>query len=240
LTRRTFGEASEFSPIWAPDGQKIYFNLERPQFDIYQMPADGSAPEEPVWPGYIEEDSTLTTVSPDGERLAFQTHTTDTGWDLWVAPIAGDRPAEPFRRTPYSEKFATFSPDGRWIAHESDESGQAEIYVQAHPGPAGRVQVSVDGGTEPLWASRSGELFYRNGSKMMAVRIRTGSGIEVDAPSLLFEGDYYRSQINSRSYDVTADGQRLVMIKTPEASAARHVNVVLNWFEELERLVPVN
>ena len=133
--------------------------------------------------------------------------------------------------------MATFSPNGRWLAYLSNESERYEVYVQAFPGPGGRERISIDGATaHPVWSRDGRELFYRNGPQMMAVSIDVERGPMAGKPRLLFEGQY-ESRVLDPSFDVAPDG-RFLMIKTPEELAPRQLNVVLNWFEELERLVP--
>ena len=129
-----------------------------------------------------------------------------------------------------------FSPDGRWLAYVSNESGRFEVYVQAYPGPGGKWPISIEGGNEPLWSRDGRELFYREGNRMMAVAVRTVPTFTTEKPRLLFEGSYVLRP-NVANYDVSLDGQRFLMIKE-EGQAP--INVILNWFEELERLVPTN
>ncbi len=127
-----------------------------------------------------------------------------------------------------------FSPDGRWIAYESNESGQNEIYVRPFPGPGGKWQVSTGAGTFafPRWSRDSRELFYRNGNQMMVVPVRTGESFSAGTPQVLFEGSFWFG------YDVTADGQRFVMIQREEqAAATTQLNFVFNWFDEVRRRV---
>ncbi|MGH9785611.1 MAG: TolB family protein, partial [Terriglobia bacterium] len=132
-----------------------------------------------------------------------------------------------------------FSPDGRFLAYVSDESGRPEIYVQPFPGPGGKWQISTDGGTEPVWG-HNGELFYWNGNRLMAVETKTQPTFSAGIPRLLFERAYEHVAIGTANYDATADGQRFVMVKATdqEAAAPTQINVVLNWFEELKRKVP--
>jgi dipeptidyl aminopeptidase/acylaminoacyl peptidase len=172
--------------------------------------------------------------SPDGQTLAFQEPAPGAGWDLWVFRLS-DHKAQPFLQTRFNEIAPRFSPDGRWLAYASDESGRYEIYVQPYPGPGGKWQISTDGGTEPVWA-HNGELFYRNGDKMMAVETATRSNFSADKPKALFEGHYATYQ-TLPSYDVTPDGQRFLLAK-PSEQGPQEINVVLNWFEELKGRVP--
>ena len=160
--------------------------------------------------------------------------------DIWLLPFDGDRKPSPFFRTPFNERAAQFSPDGRWIAYMSDESGRFEVYVQPYPGPGGKWQVSTDGGEEPVWGRSGRELFYRNGERMMAVDIATQPTFSAGSPKVLFEGQYARNAYFIANYDVAPDGERFLMLKAVEQQeeALSQFNVVLNWFEELKQRVP--
>ena len=177
--------------------------------------------------------------SPDGQLLAFIEVNPTTGYDIWVLRLS-DRKAQPFLRTPFNEAAPRFSPDGRWLAYISDESGRYEIYVQPYPGPGGKWQISTEGGTEPVWNRNGRELFYRSGDKMMAVDIATQPGFAAGKPRMLFEGPYVPTPATSPNYDVSPDGQRFLMLKPSEQAQAAptQINVVLNWFEELKQKVP--
>ncbi len=138
-----------------------------------------------------------------------------------------------------------FSPDGRWLAYESNETGHDEIYLAPFnvTGPGGTKQISVggSGGTEPVWARDGRELFYRNGDKMMAVAIETEPDISVGTPRLLFEGRFLPGPPWARrNYDISPDGQRFLMIQREQDLVPTEIIVVLNWFEELKRLVPTD
>jgi hypothetical protein len=151
-----------------------------------------------------------------------------------------DRKAQPFLQTRFNEQSPQFSPDGRWLAYTSDESGRNEIYVQPYPGPGGKWQISTEGGTEPVWNRNGREFFYRSGDKMMAVDIATQPSFAAGKPRMLFEGKYTPTAATFPYYDVSPDGQRFLMLKPVEsqASAPTQMNVVLNWFEELKQKVP--
>ena len=153
-----------------------------------------------------------------------------------------DRKAEPFLRTPFEEGGARFSPDGRWLAHVSNESGGPEVYVQPYPGPGGKWQISTDGGTEPVWNRNGRELFYRSGNRMMAVETTMQPSFSAGKPRMLFEGPYFTTEFPNMtvSYDVSADGQRFLVVKETDAASrsAAQINVVQNWTEELKRRVP--
>jgi len=140
-----------------------------------------------------------------------------------------------FLATSFNERSPMFSPDGRWLAYESDESGQFEIYVQPYPGAEERWPISTNGGLFPVWSRDGSELFYQQGNQMMVVAIRDEPTFTAEKPRLLFEIPYIGG--GSDSFDVSLDGQRFVMAKQSETSAIQ-IHVVLNWFEELKRLVP--
>jgi serine/threonine-protein kinase len=239
LTRFTFEGSVNQDPAWTPDGTRIAFRSNRePPSRIFWQKADGSGGLERLSAGEYPQISM--SWSPDGQLLAFQENNPKTQKDLWVVR-ASDGKAEPFLRTRFTEGGAHFSPVGHWLAYVSDESGRPEIYVQPYPGPGGKWQISTDGGTEPQWNRNGRELFYRNGDKMMAVETTTQPSFSAGNPHVLFEGRYLARMfpLTTISYDVSADGQRFLMIKeTEQAQSAAQINVVLNWQEELKRRVP--
>jgi serine/threonine-protein kinase len=238
LTRLTFEGNSNVNPVWTRDGKRIAFtsNKEGPQ-NLFWQRADGSGGLERLT--ISEHVNTPSSWSPDGQLLAFWEVNATTGWDIWVLRLS-DRKAQPFLRTPFNESVPRFSPDGRWLAYISNESGRYEIYVQTYPGPGGKWQISTEGGTEPVWNPNGRELFYRSGDKLMAVDIATQPGFSAGKPRVLFEGRYEPTPATFPNYDVSPDGQRFLMLKPSEqeAAAATQINVVLNWFEELKRRVP--
>jgi len=159
-----------------------------------------------------------------------------TGGNLWVRGIDGSDPPRSFRATAAEEQYPTFSPDGRWLAYESDETGRPEVYVEAFPGPGERHQVSADGGSEPLWA-RNGELFYRHDAEMRVVATRRGPRFEFGAATTVYSMAPYRGNEVDRTYDVTADGRRVVTIRSPQATAPRRIEIVTDWLSQLPRLL---
>jgi dipeptidyl aminopeptidase/acylaminoacyl peptidase len=178
--------------------------------------------------------------SPDGKRLAFYERRGGNR-DIWVLDLEENKP-EPFVVSEFNERSPTFSPDGRFIAYVSDASGQDEIYVQPYPGPGTRTVISTAGGYGPVWSRDGKELFYRNGDRMMTVTVETEpqfSRFVASVPAILFEGEFLsdpNAASGSRTYDVSADGQRFLMVEAGETRGELHV--VLNWLEELEARVP--
>jgi hypothetical protein len=146
----------------------------------------------------------------------------------------GDRTPEPFLQTPFNERVPSFSPNGQWLAYQSDKSGRNEIYLSRFPASPGEWQISTEGGTWARWSPNGRELFYRSGDKMMAVDVHLEGEPVLGRPRLLFERTRLRAD-----FDVAPDGQRFVMVDQSESAPPPvRLNLVLNWFNELERLVP--
>jgi serine/threonine-protein kinase len=185
--------------------------------------------------------------SPDGTRLLFfEQRPERLAFDLGILTLQGERRAELVAQTMFSEENADISPDGRWVVSQSDESGRNEIYLRPFPDMnAARHLVSTDGGTRPVWARSGREFFYLAGGQgtatLMAVPIQTSPTLTVGKPIKLFEGAYWAG-LRGRTYDVSPDGQRFLMIKEAgsTADAAPQIIIVENWFEELKQRVPKN
>ena len=239
LSRFTFEGKVNLSAVWSPDGKRVAFQTTKDgQTNIFWQRADGSGGLERL--ANSEFVQVPMSWSPDGQFLAYIEINPTTGYDIWVLRLS-DRKAQPFVRTPFSESAPRFSPDSHWLAYISNESGRYEVYVQPYPGPGGKWQISSEGGTEPVWNPNGRELFYRNGSKMMVVDVAVQPSFAAGKPRLLFEAQQYLpSPATSPNYDVSADGQRFLMLKSSEAgeAALTQINVVQNWFEELKRRVP--
>lgn len=233
------------APIWTPDGQNIcYRSWKAGTMTMWSMPSDRSGPEERLT--MVGARQSAVSVSPDGRYLAFNQMDQDTGSDLWVLPLQGDdRSPQPFVKSKFSEASPKFSPDGQWVAYCSNESGKAEVYVQRWPGPGPKIQLSSEGGTDPLWNRGGHEIFYRNADKMMVVPVSIAGGFQAGKPSLMWEGHYSHGMssscgppgVSSANYDVTADGRRFLMVKDSDQDvSSTSIVVVLNWTEELKRL----
>jgi serine/threonine protein kinase len=241
LTRETWSrftsEGDNAFPLWAPDGRTLtYVSNKAGPDNMYRKSLDGSGPEERL----LASDRPNYPFSWSDGVLAFVATFPRTVQDIWV--LRSDRPGKPapFLETPFGEGAPTFSPDGRWLAYVSNESGRNEIHVRPFPGPGEEVTISAEGGNEPVWSRNGRELFYRRGDAMMAVDITTSPVLKVGKPRRLFEKPYELSSLFWPEYDVTPDGQRFMMVKRiDQDDAPAQINVVLNWFEELKRLVPI-
>jgi eukaryotic-like serine/threonine-protein kinase len=233
----TSGSGSNILPLWSRDGLRILFASNRGgDWDIHSQPADGSEPAQLLLKRPYDQFpySTL----PDGTLLYAEIHA-KTGRDLWT--LAPDGKALPVRVTPFNEWAAQFSPGpeggSRWVAYASDESGRSEIYVQSYPGGGHRIPVTTGGGIRPMWSPDGKELFYMTGEAAVAVAMRPDGSIGV--PRRLFDRSTFLLNDRFHSYSVSPDGKRFLMIQRDPGSVPRQLNVILNWAEELKRLVPM-
>jgi Tol biopolymer transport system component/predicted Ser/Thr protein kinase len=241
-TRLTF-EQRNIDPVWTPDSKRLIYTFgvsvvsEKGMLAVVN--ADGSG--QPVMLTAEEVTPVPTSVSPDGKFVIGVRSSGDQilrSADLFLLPLGGsakaDAKPQPFLDNRFTRGDMQFSPDGKWVAYESNETGRNEIYVSAFPGPAGKSQVSTDGGAEPRWNRNGRELFFRSANKLMAVDVETGAAFRAGAPKMLFE------KVAS-DYDVAPDGKRFLMLK-PSAIAAdstSELHVILNWFDDLRRRVPL-
>jgi serine/threonine-protein kinase len=236
LSRLTTGARTEFAPYWSHDGRAVFYVVDLPPFEIHRIPFGSAAEGASLWKA--EVDSVINGVSADGRHVVYTVTPLGTGSDLWVASLDGAEKPRPFRATRATEHFGAFSPDGRFIAYASNETGRLEVYVEAFPGPGDRHQISADGGEEPLWARGSGEIFYRHGEQIRAVRTRTTPGFVFQEARTLFAMPMFLAGTNDRNFDVSPDGQRVFAVRVPDAVAPRRIDVVTRWLDELRRLVP--
>jgi serine/threonine-protein kinase len=219
-------------PVWTPDGKRVVF---RTTGGLYWTAADGSGQPQAI-PGSTSVRDYPSSISPDGDTLAFVRQTAETSGDVYVLSLHGKFRPRPVVNTPAYDGGPAFSQDGRWLAYASDESGQMQVYVRPFPGPGSRRQVSVEGGTQPLWNRNGKEIFYRHGNKMMVVGVSAGANLALSPPRQLFEQRYLFQNISLSNYDISPDGQRFLMVKDDAGSG--RLNVVLNWLEELKARVP--
>jgi len=216
------------SPRFKPDGTVIAYGAGE---DIFAKAADGTG--EALMLVNMERRQMEPSWSRDGTLLAFTDIHPDTREDLWI--LSPDGLPQPFLVTPAREHAPTFSPNGKWIAYQSDASGRPEIYVQLFPGPGTRHLISTKGGKEPVWSREGRELFYRENTAVMSVSVEAGDSFRVGAPKLLFDGPYQADTTGHASFDVSPDGQKFLMIRNEEG-VVTELRVVLNFPEALKAL----
>jgi Tol biopolymer transport system component/predicted Ser/Thr protein kinase len=229
--------------VWTPDGNRVVFAAtpdSTKTLPLYQVAADGSQAAEPFLPA----DGTWImpySWAPGGKLLAFQKGGVD-GTDIWMLPMAGAPKPYPVLTTSYSEIHPAVSPDGRWLAYASNESKRFEVKVRPITGTGVVTQISSEGGWEPVWSPDGSTLYYRNisGTKMMAVSVEPGPVLRVGTPKLLFESNrLVAGWAWGRNYDISPDGKRFLMItSSPPPAPPTEYHVILNWAQELKRLVP--
>jgi len=244
-SRLTFDPAVDDPPMWSPDGLRVVWTSNRGgAFDLYVKSANGAGAEQLLvtigapagWP----ED-----WSRDGRFIIYQIPGTKTGQDIWIAPqpaqgeSGDDRKPFPYLQTEFDERHGRFSPDGRWVAYSSNESGRDEIYVRSFPASGERFQISAGGGTEPQWRKDGTELFYISEDRtLMAVPVKLASSasepLQVGQAKPLFSVPAVDTFVG-RSYEVSNDGQRFLLRAPARGGNAQSLTVVLNWQAQLKK-----
>jgi Tol biopolymer transport system component len=233
-SRFTTDRLHDASPLWSPDGGRIVFrNNRRGTTDLYQKRSSGAGADELL----LSTGSTLIASdwSTDGRYIVFTDTNPVTGFDIWVWPTADGQKPTLAVRTPLNEMHGRLSPDGRWMAYASDESGELQVYVQPFPATGDKKQISSNGGAEPRWRRDGNELFYLASNRaLMSVSIPAGSAFNAGVPQALFDtrapliGNPYRS-----NYSVIASGQRF-LVNTRLEETPSPITVVLNWTAGLD------
>jgi Tol biopolymer transport system component len=241
--RFTFDAATDNYPIWSPDGRRILFSSDRNGlFDLFQRTSNGEGSDEVLFRS--RESKTPSDWSQDGQFIAYTVnYPADNNYDVWILPMRSSPPGNerkpfPFLHTNSRELRATFSPDGRWIAYQSDESGRDEIYIRPFPGPGGKWQVSIAGGTRPRWRGDGKEIFFVGTDfRIMSANVTAGvSTVQIDSVKPLFDMGYAPTGSPIRDlYDVSRDGQHFLM-DSPEANEVSiPLTLVINWPEEVKK-----
>jgi Tol biopolymer transport system component len=234
-TRRLLGGGGSHSvPHWTPDGKELVFSSNAAgSWDLYVGGAQGTAePREFVVREYEQWGGSW---SPDGRSFLYYDVHPQTGRDIWIFDVES-KESRPYLVTRYNERAPRISPDGRWLAYISNETGLDEVYVESFPERGQKWTLSTEGGTEPAWSKDGQELFYRQGDLMMVVDVSLGPEFSAAKPRPLFEGRYGVGSVGNPDYGVTADGQRFLMTKRSESAAPVKLHVILNWDRELADL----
>jgi Tol biopolymer transport system component len=216
------------APVWFPDGKSLMFDgISAQARGIYRIDASGASAPQLVRTTALS--SHVTSIAGEYAALTLNDPTTST--DLWLLSINSPDRMRPFKQTAAAERQGTLSPDGRWMAYVSNESGRPEIYVEPVPGPGGRWQISTSGGEEPRWIRTGQEVIYRNGTKMMSVPVQTSPSFRAGRPVVLFDRKFDRG-FGVAGYDVAPDGKTFVMTRSEHAPPSE-IRVVMGWFAEM-------
>jgi serine/threonine-protein kinase len=251
LTRLTSDPGPDQRPIWTPDGRRIAFGSQRGSSktsNVYWQRADGTGDVQRLTESTYSQSPA--SWHPSSKFLAFTElkPQPQTGVDLMILPLEGDetsgwKPGKPiaFLSTPFTEQEPMFSPDGRWLAYQSNESGEFEVYVRPFPGPGGKVLVSTAGGAFPAWSRAKRELLYQSPDRriMVASYAVNGDTFVPDKPRPWSEQRFVL-QAGGRSFDLHPDGERLALAVAQDLSATKQDKVVFifNFFDEIRRLAP--
>jgi Tol biopolymer transport system component len=228
--RFTFDPAQDLLPVWSPDSRRIFFDSLRGAGGLYEKDASSATEEKLLLKAAPGEE--LFPWSFDGRHLLYSVRGPKGKRDLWALSVDGEH--KPFLATDFDEGRGQFSPDGRWVAYESNESGCYEIYVRGFPQTAGKWKVAVAGGEQPRWRRDGREIYYvAPGNKLMAVEVKpSGAALEVGSSKELFAMKVAVSP--GYEYDVTSDGKRFLVNSRIEG-AVTPITVVLNWPRKLKK-----
>ena len=243
MSRLSFDFAEDETPVWSPDGRTVAWSATRGTLarGIFRRAADGSGKEELVWS--LEKHAHLRDWMPDGRALLVEILDPKLGTDIWHLDLGEKPTATIFLQTPFNERNSRLSPDGRWIAYVSDESGRDDVYIQSFPAAGAKVQVSNSGGDQPVWSRNGKALFFRGAGSIQEVSFAASPRLSVGKPHPLFPDQFESPQVGGHTgYDVFPDG-RFLMIQSADArqsagSSRYELIFVFNWFEELRRSVP--
>ena len=235
FSRFTTDLASEQLPVWSPDGSRIAFTqIEAASTDLYMKEVSAGTSEEVILK--TPQPESPTDWSPDGRTLLYRVQYPKTGFDLFAVPMEGERNPFPVVQTEFDERDGQFSPDGRWIAYQSSESGRSEIYVQPFPGPGPRAQISANGGAQPRWNGDGKEVFYIGpDERLMSVEVRFDprkKTVQAAAPVPLFTvrvGEVVPQSGRRQQYVVSSDGRSFLINMVSEQARSSPITVILNW-----------
>jgi len=236
LTRLTF-TTTNATPVWSADGKHVYYtSTDSTGSTILRKPADGSQDAEKIVS--INHQAFLKGILPDGETAVIDGNRQTADANIYTIALKAGAIPTALVNTQFNEYAASASPNGRWLAYQSNESGRPEIYVRELVGSGGRWPISTGGGEEPRWSPDGKELYYRVDNQLMVVPIETSSSFHAGTPTNLFNEVYDLRSNSGQTYTVDPRGGRFLMIRPPKEDSSAHIRVVVNWFEELRRLVP--
>jgi len=239
LTRLSMDAGEDETPVWSPDGRFVAWSGSRGDVlrGIFRRRADGSGSEELIWK--LENHAHVRDWTPDGRALVLELADPTRSYDIWRLDLSDTPAATPFLQTQFNERCSRLSPDGHWLAYVSDESGRDEVYIQSFPQPGSKIPVSTSGGDQPVWSRHGSKLFFRGNGAIQEITFQPGSPPSVSMARSLFADSFESPQAGSHTgYDVFPDGRFLMIQAGSPSDAESEIVVVVNWVEELKRLIP--
>jgi eukaryotic-like serine/threonine-protein kinase len=241
LVRMTYHPAQDGYPVWSPDGKRVVFWSRQggAVTSLYVRSSDLTGSEERLASG--TNGRLPFCWSSDGKVVVFQEYSSETGTDIGIVSVGTEQTSRLLLNSKSDEARPALSPDGRWMAYQSNLSGRVEVYVQRFPDLGTRWQLTTEGGESPIWSTTGREIFYRRGRAVMSLPVTiNGETFTHGTPRVLFEGPYVleSSAAGARSYALAPDGRFLMMKAAgPEGNDTQQIIVALNWPEELKRLI---
>jgi eukaryotic-like serine/threonine-protein kinase len=239
LTRLSMDAGEDETPVWSPDGRFVAWSGSRADVlrGIFRRRADASGSEELIWKPDMH--AHVRDWTPDGRALVLELADPTRNYDIWRLDLSDTPAATPFLQTQFNERCSRLSPDGHWLAYVSDESGRDEVYIQSFPQPGSKIQVSTSGGDQPVWSRQGWKLFFRGNGAIQEITFQPGSPPSVSKARSLFPDSFESPQAGSHTgYDVFPNNRFLMIQASSQSDAASEIVVVVNWTEELKRLIP--
>ena len=238
VSRLTFSESQDFRPRWTPDGRAVTFSSDRGgNFQVYQRRADGTGTDSLLLASQLQAYEAQ--VSRDGRWMVMRAGQTENGRDIVALRVGQDTAPRPLLAGAYDEEALALSPDGRWLAYVSNETGRREVFVRPFPEvDSGKWQISTTGGLSPVWAHSGRELFFLDGKgDLVSQAVQPGASFTRGAQQVLFSMAGYREVGNYHSFDVAPDDKRFLMVRMRRGAEteAQVLVVVENWIEEVKR-----
>jgi hypothetical protein len=239
LSRLTSSDDTEFDPIWTPDGRNLIYVVDQPPFTLFKIPVGQPDRGAPLFGATQEHDTTKPSLSPDGQFVSYSKSESGTGSNIYLRPVDGSGEEFPVASSRSEEDYSSFSPDGQFALFQADDTGRDEVYVQSIAEGGERLQISSNGGQEPHWG-QNGDIFYRLDDEFFRIKTRLVNGkYQFEEPESMFRNSVIPGDAAElHTYDVTADGSRVIAVTIPRARWPRRIELITHWTDRLNELAP--